>query len=325
MRRVYVLGAGASKGAGLPLMNDFLDRAKELKDKLRDKFDDLWDYFNEPKFRNLNIEDILGYLDMEISLNNLNFDKRIKYRLLNFIQNVIILSYYYGDDKNLSHYSNLLNRFIQSLTKDDTIITFNYDVLIDDFLNKNGFLPDYGIDLQYKKLSEKETHIPLFKLHGSLNWSICGKCQKPSWNEYDNLLKRSKSTKNDDESDELYQLFELTNRRICQTNEKHRRIEETLIVPPSWNKHDYPYIKDLWLKASNNLKNANKIIFIGYSFPQTDIYFKYLLLTSLPKSNIPVEVVDPKIQNIAGRYLEIFRDNISFKSMTFEEYISDII
>ena len=68
--------------------------------------------------------------------------------------------------------------------------------------------------------------------------------------------------------------------------------------------------------------NAEKIIFIGYSFPQSDLQFKFLLLSSLAKNNnrFNVEVIDPNIQNTAGRYLEIFKDNITFKAMTFEDY-----
>jgi hypothetical protein len=263
---------------------------------------------------------------MKISLNNLDSDKLIKNRLLKFIENVIILSFYYGDENKILQYSNLLKKFIEQLTKDDTIISFNYDVLIDDFLTKNGLLPDYGIDLEQKQASQNNMRIRLFKLHGSLNWSICSKCKKPQWYEYDYLLERSKSSKSngsDNISDKLYELFELDSLKMCGKNEKHKRLieEDTLIIPPSWNKHDYPYFKGMWLKASEALKDADKIIFIGYSFPQTDIYFKFLLLTSLPKNGFSVEVVDPNIQNIAGRYLEIFKDNISFNAKTFEEYI----
>lgn len=328
MSKVYVLGAGASAGAELPLISNFLKKAKELKDKQQDNFDDVWRYIAEPQFRNINIEDILGYLDMNISQNNLDSDKIIKRRLLEFIENVIILSYYYGDEKKILDHSNMLKKFTKHLTKDDTIISFNYDILIDDALTKNGLIPDYGIDFEHKQAGQNNTRIRLFKLHGSLNWSICPKCKKPQCHRYDYLLKRSKSSTSndiDEYSDKFYELFELPNFKICTKNEKHKRPieEDTLIIPPSWNKHDYPYIKDLWRKASEALKNADKIIFIGYSFPQTDIYLKFLLLNSLPKNSYSVEVVDPDIQNTARRYLEIFKDNISFSEKKFEEYIHE--
>ncbi|MCK4798729.1 MAG: hypothetical protein KAT05_15235 [Spirochaetes bacterium] len=325
-RKVYVFGAGASAGAGLPLMSDFLKKAEELKDKQQDKFDDLLKYFSEPKFKSFNIEEFLGYLDMKINLNNLDSDKFIKIRLLEFIEKVIILSYYYGDENDILNYSNLLNKFTEQLTKDDTIISFNYDVLIDDSLTKNGFLPEYGIDLEHKPAGQNNMRIRLFKLHGSLNWSICSKCKKPKWNNFDYLLKRSKSSTTDGSdkfSDKLYESIELDILKKCGSNEKHKLIieEDTFIIPPTWNKHDHPDFKGMWLKASEALKDADKIIFIGYSFPKTDIYFKFLLLTSLPKNGFSVEVVDPNIQNIAGRYLEIFKENISFNAKTFEEYI----
>lgn len=350
MRRIYILGAGASRGAGLPLTSDFIKRGNELKDKFEIN-DRLWKFINEPKFRNFTIEDILGYIDMEMRLlsidigidpdeknridltnpyeNHIYYLKGIKSGLLNYIQAVIILCYRYYDEEKISNYSKLLDRFIKCLTGDDIIITFNYDILIDYFLKENGFIPQYGMEFQHKneEVNQKKTHIPLFKLHGSLNWTICPQCQKPSWNEYDKFLERSNSNSIDLNKMKFSNKFETRNHRICYRNEKHeiKIFEETLIIPPTWNKHDYRYIRELWLKASENIKTANRIIFIGYSFPQSDIYFKYLLLSSLPKDNYSVEVIDPNVQDIAGCYLEIFRNNISFKSMTFEEYIADTI
>ncbi len=129
-KKVYVFGAGASEGAGLPLMSNFLKKAKELQEKQIDIFEDVWEYLKVNKLENFNIEMILGYLDMKISLSESNSDEHVKSRLLGFIEKTIALSYYYSDDKNISVYSELLKKFVDRLTKNDVIISFNYDVLI---------------------------------------------------------------------------------------------------------------------------------------------------------------------------------------------------
>ena len=37
------------------------------------------------------------------------------------------------------------------------------------------------------------------------------------------------------------------------------------------------YLQEIWRKAENALKQAKRIFFCGYSFPDADIHIKYLL------------------------------------------------
>ncbi|MDD5474101.1 MAG: SIR2 family protein [Candidatus Methanoperedens sp.] len=417
MRNVYILGAGASEGAGLPLMSNFLERAKDLtgirkepffrwgydilnKDREKflnslawyfqykwmrrakiertedgkvikvsfgkkwlslilnnervelnfengrtgkfiakkengelniykwDDFDDIWEYINVHKLENFNIEDIFGYLEMKIDINSLDSDKNedvhIRNLVLELIEKVIKWSYDYSDEEKVSKYSMLLEKFVKKL-KNDTIISFNYDVLIDDCLDKNGLSPDYGATFENKESSKSD--IQLIKLHGSLNWKICPECKKPIRLNYDYLTERRSKSATKTE----YDVNDLLSNILTICPKKHNRsymIENTLIAPPSYIKnvpHFREVINELRKSASEKLKIAEKIIFIGYSLPQTDTYFKYLLLSSLPEKEFSVEVVDPNPQNIAGRYFETFKKNdISFRAMKFEDYIPSI-
>ena len=76
MNTVYIFGAGASKGGGIPQMNEFIERAQEMKTILKfDKeFEKLRIYLsNLDVNKNLkisnkldyNLEEVLGCLDME--------------------------------------------------------------------------------------------------------------------------------------------------------------------------------------------------------------------------------------------------------------------
>lgn len=50
-----------------------------------------------------------------------------------------------------------------------------------------------------------------------------------------------------------------------------------VIVPPTWNKSASTRGLELvWQRAAGEIGSAEHLIVIGYSFPKTDIFFKYL-------------------------------------------------
>jgi hypothetical protein len=71
----------------------------------------------------------------------------------------------------------LLRLFVEQLDPGDTLITFNYDLVIETALYKKKFWnpsDGYGIDFTASRSVSSSgkfrTQIPLYKLHGSLNW-----------------------------------------------------------------------------------------------------------------------------------------------------------
>ncbi len=73
----------------------------------------------------------------------------------------LLLSGKYDDQKRLTARSN-------------TVITFNYDLVLDDALARVDARPGYQLnDAAYDEVNESNTVIPLLKLHGSTNWAIC--------------------------------------------------------------------------------------------------------------------------------------------------------
>ena len=75
-----------------------------------------------------------------------------------------------------------------------------------------------------------------------------------------------------------------------KTNNDGSSNMESFIVPPTWNKSD-SRIKNLWRIAHEELKSAKRIIVIGYSFPETDIYVKSLLALALNGNKILQKIV----------------------------------
>ena len=81
--------------------------------------------------------------------------------------------------------------------------------------------------------------------------------------------------------------------------ESYRKVRgkgrQPLLVPPTWRKTFGGALTEVWRTAVSALRNATRIILVGFSIPPTDIHFKYLLAGGL-KDNISLRsltVVDP--------------------------------
>lgn len=348
MNTVYIFGAGASKGGGIPQMNEFIKRAKEMKEILKFdyEFEKLRIYLSDLKVnKNLKIsneldyslEEVMGCLDMEVYTENENPNRPSNNDMSTIIFKTIISNLpafrerfrgrqtdlFQFDEETELKYIKSIKKFIRNLSKDDTIISLNYDVLLDYYLINDGISIDYCLD--FKDNNDGSKIISLLKLHGSINWWYCPECGETEFIRFNHFFDKNLPSKKinieiDDNMNEFISTQEIYLCKKC----KGKKIKEILIIPPTWHKDGVKYdiIKKIWANASKKLENAERIIFIGYSFPQSDLTFKFLLLSSLAKNKnrFNVEVIDPNIQNTAGRYLEIFKDNITFKAMKFEDY-----
>ncbi len=290
-KTVFILGAGASishsKG-NFPSYNDFFTKARNLNlinDKnsgaVFKKYEDLTDYIlNVMKVdilsekSEIDIERLMTYIDIEIE----NTDNRELYQ----IYKKRLLEIIYMLFKKLSMLFKVergdYNDFVDNINSDDTVITFNWDLLLDriikqkeQYINSRGLVLDemdaitFNRTFDSKELSEKSFYL---KLHGSIDWkycanSNCGANNKVLITEYDRCGR----------------CFKRLNR---------------LIIPPIINKQykNYPFIEKLWTLASIQLDSAEEVVIWGYSLPPTDFYSNWLL--SKTNRNIKkVSMVNP--------------------------------
>jgi hypothetical protein len=144
------------------------------------------------------------------------------------------------------------------LNVEDSIISFNYDCIIDTALmshagnrwspSRNGYAyPTTGdtVAWESKTVSSRargiEGSITLLKPHGSLNWRIGGNRLKLEENPYSISSSRDR------------------------------------IVPPTWFKdqHPEPYAS-IWKECRRQVRASRAIIVIGYSVPTTDLFSRAL-------------------------------------------------
>lgn len=322
---VFVLGAGASRQCGGPLMGDFLDIATNL---LRTrKIDDQSEAFKEvfraignlqavhskaemdlnniesiftalelgkviQKFPGLKAEEIDGVI---ASLKTL-IVKTLEQTVLFPIHNNRIVA-----PDPYPYFYELINFLNTEASPNQTcsVITFNYDIAVDYALIGDGSGPFYGMGTKTSASS-----IPLLKLHGSLNWG--------SERVGDKVEIRTQS------------LAYLRNQMAHQTGpvvlDVGSRIQELLrqgghavekepvIVPPTWNKADYHRdLSEVWASAAQHLSEAEYIYIIGYSLPETDSFFRHLYAlgstSDHPFKEIAVFDPDPR-----GQVEKRFRD-----------------
>jgi len=97
-----------------------------------------------------------------------------------------------------------------------------------------------------------------------------------------------------------------------ETHSGCQRGEFMEIVPPTWRKQaTKPAYQAQWSHISQGLQSVRRIIFIGYSLPKTDLYFRHFLALSLADNpHLPkVYVLNPGILEPGGvreNFLDLF-------------------
>jgi len=106
----------------------------------------------------------------------------------------------------------------------------------------------------------------------------------------------------------------------------HGTVTKRRIVAPTWNKTHDTGTRKVWALAEEQLKRATFIRFLGYSLPESDSYFQYLLAAALTDNEalrgIDVVCLDPD-GAVRSRYERIisFRP-LNFVSANLTEYLS---
>ncbi|WP_242344663.1 SIR2 family protein [Anaeromyxobacter terrae] len=301
---VFILGAGASKECGAPLMADFLDVADELR--LRGKAGTDVEHF-ERVFESIaalksvqaqmaldtyDLEKVFSAFEMGAMigrLGSINEPARImetRRAMTRVIARTLQATVRLRFSNNQLAPAPSYSRFVELLVKArnpaevkrpirPAIITLNYDLALDFALHWHQVAYSYGLS----EGAPNARAIPLLKLHGSLNWGSCPKCESyvASYDLGAYFKNYTFRPGFDDRPIEVE--LDLGDRLQDLRHEECRTTfpNEPLVVPPTWNKSDNRLLRNVWRLAAHALSEARYLVFIGYSFPETDLYFQYLL------------------------------------------------
>lgn len=228
---------------------------------------------------------------------------------------------------------NLYDKFVKKIKDNNVaIISTNYDIIIDKALSPFGL--NYGTKMrnavggefkmianlkrpvQYAEVMHlNEGKIPLLKIHGSLNWLYCSKC-----NEIDVSADKGVTRT-------------LTGDYYCHNSHCTNRYEPLLITPTMFKNYENRFIKETWDCAERELIEADCITFIGYSLKEEDYQIRCLLMKALLSKIVPYEnitVIEKEVGSLADTTEDIERKyqslygKIDFRRIGFKAYIDSL-
>jgi len=283
---VVILGAGASKILGFPLQS-------EIWNFLNDGCDD-FDIclINRLRLRlGDNIEQIFTYLEAGIRNKDINVVyEDIPSANLENLQNLILdqFSRVKLKESGVRTYTLLINKLL--CFKQVTFINLNWDVGLENIIRNLKVGVNYGIlfdydhdakDYDYKDtifLNEPIKTFSVLKPHGSLNWSFCPACKRlycHRYYYYPNHVMFA-SGKLEKEMVKIIDCQNCSSYHVLPSN-----LRRIFIAPSIYKKAYLNYFDSIGRRTHQAISEANIIIFIGYSFRETDWDVKYILYSAL--------------------------------------------
>ena len=355
---MYVLGAGFSYGTNhevkrgrmhlrMPLQNDLLAKIFQYEYRKISELDDLAKiirkYFNPNGYRakrspgarrhddikNLSVEEIVTFFE-EMARDSLSSEGAITFRdaeeRLRLLALKLIAFLSLGGNPGTNP---TLKSFRKLILTTDTIITFNWDTLLDRALTinrKRKWDPAWGYGktvndvFQYDGTPKKEApskHATLLKLHGSINWLASG-------NTY--------TISNDFSPLDRYQDVVMMPPKMLKQEIWGGKPTAIRTKPPigNWAVHSKELYPRIWREAESSLATAKKIVFIGYSFPTADTSVFGLIRRSLAVAKAKyqeyptIHLVDPNAARLAERFWDSFRVEIPIQNqfLSLHSYVT---
>lgn len=352
-RIAYIFGAGASADAGAPVLSQFLGRARELYRRndsdlhYENSFRRIFTWIDEMKLSPIeitydNLEEVFSLITILRESGDKDAEE-LEFHLKNVVCETLDSSIHLSRQSVSTTTPNLEDlgktvqvtgpefvdpayaMFVEALLKNDrrrkkemrqehykpdVLISFNYDLLLD------YMLEGFGANFSYGGLQEDHTFV-LCKLHGSLNWA-----KNPSYDAAHGAGERIKILSlrdvlevNAEKSTAKLRALALLNASNHQNCDGHtNNILESVIIPPTWTKSPRNYgLQTVWSKAMRELADVEQIVIIGYSMPESDTFFRYLLAHSFKGGSFQLKrvlIVDSGDGPIQTRYARMFPPKI---------------
>lgn len=170
--RLIILGAGFSQPAGLPLGNDLLSLTRErMRPSSMALEEEIEQWLKIYPNEDLSLERVLGYshrkhyLDLKGPKEWYSHGSRAVVHVRRLVQEILT-------ETMPTEIPDVYLQFANQLTANDTIMTFNYDTLLENVLDSIGkpysLTPTWWLS---GPLTEKERQcVNIMKVHGSVDW-----------------------------------------------------------------------------------------------------------------------------------------------------------
>lgn len=284
--RIFILGAGFSAAADIPLMDRLLKLTMEKFKEESPLFERVDNYTRE--FMELENGEEVDYSKVDFS------------KLCTYLEYIELREYgggeraseygsrekeslkYYLSKTIAEHTPSLHNLpqiyidFVKQLHVHDIILTFNWDLLLEIALTKVG--------KSYTYTFEKENIIRISKLHGSINWQL--------YKQFRTLPSESLKYAEGIMENELYASHELLDYNIWDNGlAKHHPF---LVLPGFGKAFDVRFNALNWYKIESALAFSKDIYIIGLSLADDDFFIKSFFVNTLTSLHSFSSLLDNK-------------------------------
>jgi hypothetical protein len=332
------------------LTGDILSKPEILLESFRKDRELIKNFANAsfPSRENLQFEDVFTLLD-EVILERAHFGKYPETELREirsaWIRAILFTLHYLSEQhlmgSNMCHRAiaaALIEQRVRAKISGDpfSIISLNWDSLVEDsiywVLKQVGAFRDGKAlaDIDYcvyttplpnsphtpstKQRARQIYNIKLLKMHGSSTWLRCP-CS--------NLVYTGLGM--NEPAHDIYvkhRVSPFIQEHLDEREKDSPSVLEPFIITPTFTKvFDLPHIQTTWHNAFVELREADEVIFIGYSLPDADYHFRTFLRRAI-RSKTKIKVIldataeppknpltaDPRIVYPAQRYRQVFRD-----------------
>jgi hypothetical protein len=306
IKKVFIIGAGFSKLAGLPLTCELLplvyQKATEKKYFNSDGevhmgqavmlLEELQYYFPLLKVTHNNI--IHGRLGKQINLEKflsfvaaestfLSTGDRFNEHGSKFLAFIKLWMAEVIYEKQTNFFKNIPDFYYVFAKQlcNSLILTFNWDTLIETLFDKQNI--KYRYQLNIENFDERKNSIPLLKLHGSINWFSTD-------NFYDDK-------ENPDNFTNLGYGFKSIEKQEGDLRIRFNDYQSPWIVVPNYDKLiQLKEYGELWEAPWRYLDDKLEIIFIGFGFRKDDFHTRGFIYPKLVqgsrKGHYRVKVID---------------------------------
>jgi len=267
MKHVFILGAGASREAGGPLMSDLLDRAERLSRNRK-----IDEYASDLVFRGLeelqiahskaaldinNVESVMAAFEMAALFGRLGkltpkdvseLPRAITTVVAQTVEELVEFQIQSAGVEAPYSYLSLKKLLKQwDLHREQVaLVTFNYDLALDVLLNNLAFTPDYSLEDTFG------SGVPLLKLHGSLGWTT--KAGDGGGQDSPVIIPLNLRPHIEKHSDQIeFPPGQGHPFRVRPFLKQRGLSGLPVIVPPTWAKENfYKSIRNVWRRAAAN-------------------------------------------------------------------------
>lgn len=342
LNRVFILGAGLSKAAGMPLATELLpllnerlqlDEMREWLDRLQKRLAWLSSSEEGSKEFAQNIEQVFHYAYFDIEAerlrqqlfpvgrgdgpgtpwNQAEFIGAWLSYLEDALRDVILQC---DEECNLAP----ITRWAKAVGERDAVLTFNYDTLVERALDDLNKPWNHGFE------GEKSGGIPVFKLHGSIDWIVADRSE--SFSKLDLLFDKrndNRSQRNTGHAEDDRRLWRCRSRKQLSEWLEDRDLQD---VPSGAaprtvgiaglgaykELHQIPGLGPIWSRGMNVLHQADLAIIVGFSMSDFDAMAQ-MQFADVARSRwdgprrLHVVVIDPfATKTSKSRFRRVFRD-----------------